>query len=50
MTPERMKSEIPKFYQAGAKADREAVEAFVGETFSFTSPYDDHLDRAAYFK
>lgn len=33
-----------------ARADREAVEAFVGKPFSFTSPYDDHIDRAEYFK
>ena len=50
MTPERMKTEIPGYYQAWADADRAAAEAFVGDPFSFTSPYDDHIDRAEYFR
>ena len=50
MTPERMKAEIPGYYQAWADADRDAVEAFVGDPFSFTSPYDDHIDRAEFFR
>jgi hypothetical protein len=50
MTPERMKSEIPGYYQAWADADRDAVEAYVGDPFSFTSPYDDHIDRDEYFR
>ena len=50
MTPERMKQEIPRYYRAWAEADRAAVEAFVGDPFSFTSPYDDHLDRSEFFR
>ena len=36
-------------YQAYVDKDRRAIEALVGEPFSFTSPYDDHIDRATYF-
>jgi hypothetical protein len=50
MTPERMKAEIPGYYQAWADADRAAVEAYVGDPFSFTSPFDDHIDRDEYFR
>jgi len=45
-----MKASIPGYYAAWARADRAAVEAFVGDPFSFTSPYDDHLDRAEFFR
>lgn len=50
MTPDRMKQAIPGYYRAWADADRDAVERFVGDPFSFTSPYDDHLDRAEFFR
>ena len=50
MDPERMKSEIPGYYAAWARADRAAVEAYVGDPFSFTSPFDDHIDREEYFR
>jgi hypothetical protein len=50
MTAEQMKKVIPGYYEAWAKQDRAAVEAFVGEPFSFTSPYDDHIDRAEFFR
>lgn len=45
-----MKIRIPQYYEAWAAADRTAVEAYVGDPFSFTSPYDDHIDRAEYFR
>ena len=45
-----MKSEIPGYYAAWARADRAAVEAYVGDPFSFTSPYDDHIGRDEYFR
>ena len=50
MTPEKMRADIPGYYQAWADADRAAVEAYVGDPFSFTSPFDDHIDRAEYFR
>ena len=50
MTPKRMKAEIPGYYQAWADADRAAVEAYVDDPFSFTSPFDDHIDRDEYFR
>ena len=50
MTPENMKTKIPGYYQAWAEGDRGAVEAFVGDEFTFTSPYDDHIDRAEFFR
>lgn len=34
-------------YQAG---DRAAIEQLLSADFEFTSPYDDHIDRAAYFE
>jgi ketosteroid isomerase-like protein len=30
--------------------DRERAEALIGDPFVFTSPQDDHIDRAAYFE
>ena len=50
MSPEEMKEKIPGYYQAWTQADRAAVEAVVGDPFSFTSPYDDHIDRTEFFR
>ena len=50
MTSEQMKAAIAAYYQGWADRDRDAVEAFVGDPFSFTSPYDDHIDRAEFFR
>ena len=50
MSPEEMKRAIPGYYAAWARADRAAVEAYVGDPFSFTSPFDDHIDRDEYFR
>lgn len=41
---------IPGYYRAWANEDRAAVEGFIGDPFSFTSPYDDHIDRAEFFR
>lgn len=30
--------------------DRPAIEKLLSEDFAFTSPYDDHIDRKAYFE
>jgi ketosteroid isomerase-like protein len=37
-------------FAAYEKKDRRAIENLVAEDFSFTSPYDDHIDRGEYFK
>ena len=50
MTPEQMKRAIPRYYQAWADQDRAAMARFVGDPLRFTSPCDDHIDRAEYFR
>lgn len=37
-------------YQAYAEGDRAAIEAVIGDDFSFTSPADNALDRKTYFE
>ena len=37
-------------YRAYVEKDRAAAEALIAEDFHFTSPLDNRLDRAAYFK
>ncbi|GLS46655.1 nuclear transport factor 2 family protein [Methylobacterium brachythecii] len=37
-------------YQAYVDGDRTAIEALIGEEFSFTSPVDNALDRKTYFE
>lgn len=37
------------YYRASQSADREALEALLAPGFTFTSPWDDHIDRATYF-
>jgi ketosteroid isomerase-like protein len=37
-------------YRAFVDKDRDAIEGLIGEPFSFTSPYDDHIDRETYFE
>ena len=41
---------VRKYYAAYEANDRKVVEALLSDDFRFTSPYDDHIDRAAYFK
>ena len=38
-----------RYYRVYQAADREAVEALLAPGFTFTSPWDDHIDRATYF-
>jgi len=40
---------IRKVYGAWGSGDRGVLEAALGDRFVFTSPYDDHLDRATFF-
>lgn len=41
---------VRQCYGAYETKDRALIERIVGEPFSFTSPYDDHIDRATYFE
>jgi ketosteroid isomerase-like protein len=38
-----------RYYERYQVADREAIEALLADDFTFTSPWDDHIDRATYF-
>lgn len=37
-------------FQSYVRQDRAAAERLIGDAFVFTSPQDDHIDRAAYFE
>jgi len=39
-----------KLFEAYQARDRAFVEQLLAEDFAFTSPYDDHIDRVAYFE
>jgi ketosteroid isomerase-like protein len=48
--PDHSISELARrYYRVYQAADREAVEALLAPGFTFTSPWDDHIDRATYF-
>lgn len=36
-------------YEAYVAKDRDAIEALIADDFHFTSPLDNHIDRATYF-
>jgi ketosteroid isomerase-like protein len=40
---------VGAFYASYLAQDRAAAERLVAEEFVFTSPQDDHIDRAAFF-
>jgi ketosteroid isomerase-like protein len=40
---------VQKYFQAYTDKDRAAIEAVVDETFRFSSPRDNRIDRATYF-
>lgn len=50
MTADHMRHTIAKAYAAYANSDRAAIEEAIAEDFTFTSPYDDAIDRAEYFR
>ncbi len=41
---------IRSLFAAYRSKEREVVENLLGEDFTFTSPYDDAIDKAAYFE
>jgi ketosteroid isomerase-like protein len=50
MTADHMRRVIASAYRAYETDDRAAIEETIAAEFSFTSPYDDAIDRAAYFE
>ena len=40
---------IRSYFEAYNTKNRQVVEALLADDFRFTSPYDDQIDRAAYF-
>jgi ketosteroid isomerase-like protein len=48
--PETQNAELARrYFERYQSADRNAIEALLAEDFVFTSPWDDHIDRATYF-
>ena len=41
---------VRHYFDSWEKADRSALEALLAEDFTFTSPYDDHIDKPTYFE
>lgn len=41
---------VRQYYAAYETKDRAAIEAVVSDDFTFTSPYDDRIDRTSYFE
>jgi ketosteroid isomerase-like protein len=39
-----------RYFAAFQGANRAEMEALLADDFTFTSPWDDHIDRAAYFE
>src|SRR4051794_2299488 len=47
MTPEEI---VRANFDAYVRQDRSAAEKLIGEDLVFTSPQDDHIDRASFFE
>lgn len=50
MTAEHRRRAIHAVYEAYENDDRDALEQVIAEDFSFTSPYDNAIDREEYFQ
>lgn len=50
MTAEHMRRLIATAFDAYVTGDRNALESAIGADFTFTSPYDDAIDREGYFQ
>jgi ketosteroid isomerase-like protein len=50
MTAEQMRRAITDVFNAYATDNRDLVEKWLSEDFTFTSPYDDAIDRQTYFQ
>lgn len=49
MTQDPNGDRVREYFDAFNAADRERFASLLSEDFHFTSPYDDHIDRSAYF-
>lgn len=49
MTDPIVKDRVRAYFAAFQAADKAAMEALLHADFHFTSPFDDHIDRAAWF-
>jgi ketosteroid isomerase-like protein len=50
MTPTEQEALVRRSFAAYMTAARADIEAILHPEFTFTSPYDDHIGRAAYFE
>lgn len=50
MGPEDMEAKVRASFAAYMDVDRAKIEALLHPDFTFTSPYDDHIDRSTYFE
>jgi ketosteroid isomerase-like protein len=41
---------VRALFESYVSQDRDRAEGLIGDAFVFTSPQDDHIDRAAYFE
>ncbi|MEO8119957.1 MAG: nuclear transport factor 2 family protein, partial [Rhodoferax sp.] len=41
---------VRQYFAAYVSKEQAVIEALLGDDFTFTSPLDAHIDRAAYFK
>jgi ketosteroid isomerase-like protein len=47
---ESLSKAVKKYFNAFEKQDREFAENLLSKNFTFTSPYDDHIGKTAYFE
>jgi ketosteroid isomerase-like protein len=47
-TPTTISNLVRRYYRAYETKDGNALEELLSDDFTFTSPLDDHLDRASY--
>jgi ketosteroid isomerase-like protein len=50
MTPMQQEALVRRSFAAYMTATRAEIEAILHPEFTFTSPYDDHIDRQTYFE
>ena len=49
-TADRIADLVRRCYETYQTTDRGTLERLLADHFTFTSPYDDHIDRATYFE
>ena len=50
MAEGRLPDLVRRYFHAFQDADRAEMESLLGDGFTFTSPWDDHIGRAAWFE